>query len=189
MKKPRILVNLFHPEIENSRGNKALSENVKELDNVTYRNLYKEYPNFKIDVEREQQLLLDHDLIVFQHPFYWYSAPSLLKEWECQVLEADFAYPPGVGDKLQGKDWLSVVTVGGPETAYSSGAPGHYSMDELLRPFQSTASFCSMSWLEPLLFYGVLTLEVEGFTNISDEDLATHAQKYRGFLENYSLDA
>ena len=75
MKKPRILVNLFHPEIENSRGNKALSENVKELDNVTYRNLYKEYPNFKIDVEREQQLLLDYDLIVFQHPFYWYSRP------------------------------------------------------------------------------------------------------------------
>ena len=46
MKKPRILVNLFHPEIEKSRRNKALSENVKELDNVTYRNLYIEYPNF-----------------------------------------------------------------------------------------------------------------------------------------------
>lgn len=38
----------------------------------------------------EQQLLLEHDIIVFQH-FYWYSCPAILKEWMDRVLEYGFA--------------------------------------------------------------------------------------------------
>ncbi|HJN27481.1 MAG TPA: NAD(P)H-dependent oxidoreductase [Candidatus Latescibacteria bacterium] len=29
-----------------------------------------------MDVAAEQQALRDHEFIVFQHPFYWYSAPA-----------------------------------------------------------------------------------------------------------------
>ena len=86
MSKPKILLNLFHPDLDNSRGNKILIERVRDLPNVTFRDVYRECPGFKINVKHEQQLLLDHDLIVFQHPFYWYSCPSLLKEWEDRVL-------------------------------------------------------------------------------------------------------
>jgi len=46
---------------------------------VTIHDLYETYPNFHIQVKFEQDLLLAHDIIVFHHPFYWYSSPAILK--------------------------------------------------------------------------------------------------------------
>ena len=94
MKTKKILWNLFHENFDVSRGNKALSTVATESSDTTFRNIYELYSDFKIDVDQEQQLLTEHDLIIFQHPFYWYSAPSLMKEWEDKVLTFRFAYPP-----------------------------------------------------------------------------------------------
>ncbi|MCW5200358.1 NAD(P)H-dependent oxidoreductase, partial [Desulfobulbus sp. F4] len=79
MAKPRILLNLFHPNLDLSRGNRMLAEEARKLPNLTFRDMYQEYPDFKIDAKKEQELLLEHDLIVFQHPIRWYSGPALLK--------------------------------------------------------------------------------------------------------------
>lgn len=187
MPKPRILLNLFHPNIDNSRGNKILISKIRDLPNVTFRDIYRECPEFEINVKHEQQLLIEHDLIVFQHPFYWYSCPSLLKEWEDRVLEQGFAYPPGVGDKLNSKHWLTVLTTGGPEDAYRSGGFNNYTISELLKPFQQTANLCGMKWLSPIVIHSVLPPGIEGFKNISDADLAKQADEYREFLEGYKL--
>jgi len=185
--KPRILINLFHPDIRRSRGGRILAEAVRDLPGVIFRDLYETYPDGKIDVEPEQRLLLEHDLIVFQHPFYWYSCPSLFKEWEDRVLEQGFAYPPGVGDRLNGKHWLSVLTTGGPEEAYRSGGFNNYTISELLRPFQQTANLCGMKWLPPFVVHGVLPAGIEGFRNITDDELRERAGEYRRFLESYEV--
>jgi glutathione-regulated potassium-efflux system ancillary protein KefG len=34
------------------------------------------YPDFDIDVEKEQMLLVQHQYVIWQHPFFWYSGPS-----------------------------------------------------------------------------------------------------------------
>ncbi len=188
MTKPRILLNLFHPNIDNSRGNKFLSEEIRDLENVKLRDIYKEYPDSNINVKHEQQLLLEHDLIVFQHPFYWYSSPALLKEWEDRVLEQGFAYPPGVGDKLNGKHWLSIITTGGPEDAYRSGGFNNYTISELLRPFQQTANLCGMKWLPPIVVHSVLPEGIEGFKNLSNDDIRHRAEQYRVFLQEYTME-
>ncbi len=188
MAKPRILLNLFHPDFGNSRGNKILAEGVRELPLVKFREMYREYPDFKIDVGKEQQLLLDHDLIVFQHPFYWYSCPALLKEWQDRVLVQGFAYPPGVGDKLNGKHWLTALTTGGPEDAYRSGGFNNYTISELLRPFQQTANLCGMTWIPPFVVHSVLPPGIEGFKSVSDDEIREYAKKYRELLEGYSLE-
>lgn len=188
MPKPKILINLFHPNLNNSRGNKILFESVRDLKGVTVRDMYQEYPDFKIDVKHEQQLLLDNNLIVFQHPFYWYSCPSLLKEWEDRVLEQGFAFPPGVGDKLSGKHWLTVITTGGPDNAYISGGFNNYTISELLRPFQQTANLCGMKWLPPIIVHSVLPAGIEGFKNLSNDEIKWHAEEYRKFLEEYSIE-
>ena len=75
----RILIQFAHPVLERSRVNRHLIEAVRELANVTINDLYELYPDLSIDVAREQKLLDDHDAIVFQHPFYWYSCPAILK--------------------------------------------------------------------------------------------------------------
>lgn len=87
-------------------------------------NLYAHYPDFFIDIPHEQQLLRDHQVIVFQHPLYTYSCPGLLKEWLDRVLTRGFASGVG-GNALAGKHWRSVITTGDAESAYQTrGALG-----------------------------------------------------------------
>ncbi len=66
-----ILVIFAHPAYEKSRINKELVSRIQSLEHVTVHDLYEEYPDFDIEVEREKELLLKHDIIVFHHPFYW----------------------------------------------------------------------------------------------------------------------
>jgi len=183
MKPLKILWNLFHETIEHSRGNKALASVANQLSSSTFRDLYKKYPDFKIDVLKEQTLLVEHDLIVFQHPFYWYSTPSLMKEWEDKVLTYGFAYPPKEGTALHGKKWLSVVTTGGPEWSYKSGGYNNYTISELLRPLQQTAYLCGMDWLPPYVVHSVLPGDYEGIQAIQDSELKEKAENLKRWIK------
>lgn len=142
---------LAHPHIRKSRANRAVLEEVKKLD-VTINDLYEKYPTFHIDVEREQELLLQHDLIVLQHPFYWYSMPALLKQWLDDVFLIGFAYGSG-GDKLSGKDFLLSFTAGGPREAYKSGGYNNYEIQSFFPPYHQTALLCQMNWIEPCVLF------------------------------------
>jgi glutathione-regulated potassium-efflux system ancillary protein KefG len=187
MKKPRILVNIFHPDIKKSRGNRILIDSISDINGITIRDIYALYPDFMVDIKKEQEILLNHDLLVFQHPFYWYNCPSMFKEWLDRVLEQGFAYPPGNGDALNGKHWLSVITTGGAVDAYRSGGFNNFSMSELLKPFQQTSNLCGTKWLPPIVIHGVLPAGIEGFKNISNSELIERAKEYRRFLEDYQM--
>jgi glutathione-regulated potassium-efflux system ancillary protein KefG len=134
--------------------NVAMINAVRDLPGVTLRDLYEEYPGYHIDVDAEQKLLLEHDTFVWQHPFYWYSAPALLKEWLDVVLEYGFAYGEG-GNVLRGKRVMSALTTGGPAEAYQPGGHNRYTMRELLAPFDQTAHLCGMTYLEPFILHSV----------------------------------
>jgi len=89
---PGVLVLFAHPALEKSRVNRRLAAAVADLPGVTLHDLYEAYPDFDVDVKREQDLLVAHDVLVVQHPFYWYSTPALVKQWEDLVLEHGWAY-------------------------------------------------------------------------------------------------
>ncbi|MEB3211578.1 MAG: NAD(P)H-dependent oxidoreductase, partial [Leptolyngbyaceae bacterium] len=129
----RVLVLFAHPALEKSRINRYLFTAIQKLEDVTCHDLYEAYPNFHIDVEREQKLLLEHDIIVFQHPLYWYSSPAILKEWQDLVLEYGFAYGHE-GTALHGKKFLTAITTGGTRDAYCRQGYNVYSIRELLHP-------------------------------------------------------
>jgi glutathione-regulated potassium-efflux system ancillary protein KefG len=101
---------------------------------------------------------LKHDVIVWQHPFYWYSAPALLKEWMDVVLEYGFAYGDE-GRALHGKKVMSALTTGGPAEAYQAGGYNRFTMRELLAPFDQTAHLCGMEYLEPFILHRVNLLK------------------------------
>ena len=128
-------------------------EAVRRLDGVTFHDLYEEYPDFDIDIVREQQLLLAHDVLVVQCPFYWYSTPPLVKQWEDLVLEHGWAYG-SKGKALAGKAWLQVVSAGGGANAYSATGRNRLSVDALLAPLENTALLCNMQWLVPHVIHG-----------------------------------
>ena len=107
----KVLLLYAHPESQDSVANRVLLKPATQLSNVTVHDLYAHYPDFFIDIPREQALLREHEVIVFQHPLYTYSCPALLKEWLDRVLSRGFASGPG-GNQLAGKYWRSVITTG-----------------------------------------------------------------------------
>ena len=171
----RVLVLFAHPVLERSRVNRRLLEAVRGIDAVTVRDLYERYPTMDIDVQEEQAALVEHDVIVFQHPFYWYSCPAILKEWQDLVLEHGWAYGAG-GTQLQGKITLNAITTGGPETAYKKGGYNRFTIRELLAPWDQTAHLCGMRFLAPFAVHG--SLRIAG-----DDDVAPARRAYVRLIE------
>jgi glutathione-regulated potassium-efflux system ancillary protein KefG len=166
----RVLILFAHPALEKSRVNRQLADAVRDLASVTFHDLYEAYPEFHIDVRYEQQLLTDHEVIVFQHPFYWYSTPPLLKQWEDLVLEHGWAYGSG-STALHGKTMFSAITAGGSEQSYRQSGTNRFTVRELLAPVEQTARLCGMRYLAPFVVHGTHRLGVS--------DIGAHAEEYR----------
>ncbi len=169
---PKVLVIYAHPDPDSSVANRVLLHAVQDLPHVTVHDLYARYPDFFIDVAAEHRLIVQHDVIVFQHPLYMYSCPALMKEWMDTVLGKGFAF--GKGKALVGKTWRSVVTTGGSQQAFSAQGYNQYSLEQILQPFELTAKLCLMNWLPPLILYWA--------RNVDDGQRVKHAQVYRNWL-------
>ncbi len=169
----KILILFAHPAFEKSRVNKILTGAVKDLEGVYFHDLYEAYPDFHIDVKHEQELLDQHDIIIFQHPFFWYSTPAILKEWQDLVLEHGWAYG-SQGNALKGKLMMNMVTTGGPEIAYQSEGRNHYTVRQLLAPMEQTANLCKMIYLAPFIVHGTHGLQ--------QEEVIRHKADYRELL-------
>ncbi len=151
----KTLVLTAHPDLNRSRINRAWFEALSEATNVTTRDLTDiGGSEMRFDIANEQALLLAHDRVVFQFPFYWYSAPPVMKAWMDQVLSYGFAYGPG-GDQLKGREFLILVSTGGPEHSYHAGGYNNYTMAEFLKPFQQTANLAGMTYLRPFVAHGM----------------------------------
>ncbi|HLL25013.1 MAG TPA: NAD(P)H-dependent oxidoreductase, partial [Kofleriaceae bacterium] len=162
------------PVLERSRVNRRLVGALGGVEQVTVHDLYEAYPTLSIDVAREQELLLSHDVIVFQHPFYWYSVPAVLKEWQDLVLEHGWAYGAG-GTKLRDKITFNAVTTGGPAQAYQRGGYNRFTVRQLLAPWEQTAHLCGMRYLAPFTVHAALRIA-------SDDDLAARTEDYRRLI-------
>ena len=169
-----VLVLFAHPAISRSRVNRRLVDAARRVAGVTVNDLYECYPDFDIDVAREQELLTSHDVVVLQHPFYWYSTPSILKEWQDLVLEHGWAYGHQ-GRALHGKLMLSALTVGGGEETYAAGGSNRFTIRQLLAPIEQTARLCGMRYLAPFAVMGTHRLQ--------DVDINRHAADYAAVLE------
>lgn len=149
----RILILLAHPSLHRSEINKPLAEASRAQEGVTLIDLYAEYPTFKIDIETEQRRLREHDIIIFMFPLYWYSTPSILKEWQDLVLEYGFAYG-SQGKALAGKTFFCALSAGGLEKGYQTDGYSHFTIRELLQPLEQTASITRMKYLPPFTLFG-----------------------------------
>ncbi|QIW78844.1 NAD(P)H-dependent oxidoreductase [Bacillus tequilensis] len=174
----KTLVLVVHPNIESSRMNKKWKEAVLGEPDVTVHDLYETYRNQPIDVEFEQQQLLAHDRIVFQFPLYWYSSPPLLKQWFDEVFTFGWAHGPG-GTKLNGKEWVTAMSIGSPEHSYQAGGYNLYSISELTKPFQATANLVGMTYLPSFAQYRA--------NQISDQEIAESANWYVKHITNIEL--
>jgi glutathione-regulated potassium-efflux system ancillary protein KefG len=164
----RILILFAHPAFERSRVHRRLAAAARAQQDVTFHDLYEAYPDFDIDVRREQELLLAHDLIVLQHPFHWYSAPPLVKQWIDLVLEYGWAYGER-GTALRGKRMLSAISAGGHEASYDRSGSNHFTVRELLAPLTQTARLCGFEILPPFLLYGTHDFDAAAIARAADD--------------------
>jgi glutathione-regulated potassium-efflux system ancillary protein KefG len=169
----KILILFSHPRLERSLNQSQLIYSIPKIPEITFHDLYEKYPDFDIDIEHEQELMLRHQIIIWQHPFYWYSSPPLLKQWIDLVLSFGWAYGPG-GIALQGKMVLNVITTGGQRSAYSNEGHNRFTINQLLAPFEQTAFLCKMIWLPPFVIHGT--------HRISDHERQNHTILYAKML-------
>lgn len=144
----KILVLFAHPAFERSTMHKTLLDHIKQLANVTINDLYEHYPDFEIDVEREKKLLSEHEVIIWQHPLFWYSGPALLKQWQDLVFEHGWAYGKE-NFALEGKRIFNAITSGGELEAFQKKCFHNSTIRDFLLPFERTAEICRMIYLPP----------------------------------------
>jgi glutathione-regulated potassium-efflux system ancillary protein KefG len=175
-----VLVIYAHPNHNVSRLNKALINEISDINGVTISDLYKKYPDGKIDVLQEQSLMVANSLIILQYPMHWFNTTPLLKAWIDEVFIENFAY--GASNKLINKQFMCCITIGGSKERYSSNPPGLTLLD-LLKPFEYTAKYCSMNYRRPFV---VPNFNADSNTvGINDANLHYYAVSYREFLQNY----
>lgn len=170
----KILVLFAHPALQKSLAHKALFNAIQGFEGITCHDLYATYPDLFIDIKQEQKLLLEHDIIIFQFPLYWYSSPAILKEWQDLVLEQGFAYGEK-GDKLLNKQFMLAISTGGSDNSYSETGYNTKPITDFLLPFEKMSAICGMQYLEPFVVHDI-------HKSHEPQRLLDKAQEYRVHL-------
>jgi glutathione-regulated potassium-efflux system ancillary protein KefG len=175
----KILLVLAHPALEFSRNNKKMITAASTAKGIILhiRDLYELYPRFNINSSREQEYIEQHDIIILQHPFYWYSAPALMKQYIDTVFTNGWAYGKG-SDKLNGKILFNALTTNGSRESYSSHGHNRFPIRDFLIPFNQLAFVCGMEYLPPFV------LNESG--KASPEVSLKHAERFRELLELFA---
>lgn len=170
--KPTLLI-IGHPHYDTSIATKTIVETftkqfelAEQSGNLEIRNLIKLYPDYKININSEQEALMKAENIILQFPFYWYNVPAILKLWIDEVLEYGFAYGKA-GDKMQGKNLLLSLSTGGPKEAYTTNGRNNYEIIDLLKPFIQTSNLMGTHFLEPITSHG--NMYIPNVYNVKEE--------------------
>lgn len=175
----KTLVILAHPNLEGSRVNLRWKEELLQYPNdVTLHELYKEYPDWSIDVPAEQQRLEAHDHIVFQFPLYWYSYPPLLKKWFDDVFTYGWAYG-SKGDRLKGKKLGLAMSIGDKQENYLPEGSVSFTVDQVTTPFKASAKHVGAVALPYFAVFGASF-------QASDEKIDQSARDYISYINKYS---
>lgn len=170
----KTLVLVAHPNLENSRVNKCWVEELKKYpDKITVNDLYAAYPDWLINIPKEQELAMQHDRIIFQFPFYWYSSPPLLKKWIDDVMTYGWAYT-SKGGKLRGKELGLAISLGGSEIDYQPSGGDLYTLHELISPYHATSNLIETHFLMPFKLYDT--------DNKSEDEIAASSRQYAAYI-------
>ena len=151
----------------------------QKVRGVTFHDLYELYPDFDVQIDHEQELLISHDLIILQHPFYWYSCQPLLKQWIDLVFEHGWAYGKE-GNTLKGKKMFNAISTGGRKDAYKGGGFNRFTIAQFLAPFDQTARLCSIEYYPPFVIHGT--------HRATNSDIEKAGESYKKLLEGLVTD-
>lgn len=155
-----VLIVLAHPNFSASNANKVLLENLFNEENITIHNIYENYPDKKIDIAKEQELLTKHSRIILQFPTFWFNVPSFLKQWIDEVFTYGWAYGPD-GNALVSKEFGIVTTTGGTAESYYKNGERGFSVDEFLLPVIGSIKYVNAKYIGCVVLNNALNLKEE----------------------------
>lgn len=142
----KIVMICGHPDYDHSVANKAIvDEFAKLVPSAEIAILAQLYPDFRIDAKKEQDRLVPAEMIIFEYPFWWYSAPSLMHRYLELVFLHGWAYG-SQGQALKGKNLALSFTVGGPESEYQRRSGVMHTIEQFLPEMLATAHFTGMTY-------------------------------------------
>ncbi|KMQ62385.1 NADPH quinone oxidoreductase [Chryseobacterium sp. BLS98] len=122
-----------------------------------------EHSTFTLDILSEQEKIEWCDMMIWQFPLYWFSAPAILKGWIDKVFTMGKFYDNGkiFGNGFSvGKRAMLSVTAAGPEKNYTKDKYGDIS--SILFPIhRGILEFLGFSVLQPEFIYSVERLTDE----------------------------
>ncbi|MEC6747256.1 NAD(P)H-dependent oxidoreductase [Marinilactibacillus sp. XAAS-LB27] len=171
----KTLVIVAHPSIETSIVNSAWIKEIEQYPELfTIHELSKAYPDHVIDVEKEQALIATHGNLILQFPIQWFSSPPILKQWLDDVLIDGWAFGES-GTHLKYRKLALAVSAGSERKDYEIEGRYHYTLEDILAPFEVTAKYCKADYQPFFTFYG---------TSFStQEEIDTSAKDYVHFLK------
>ena len=119
----KVVILLAHPNIKASQANKALIDAVSDIEGVAVFNLYELSEDIAFNVDEWSKIISDTSAVIYQFPFYWMSAPSLLKKWQDEVFTFLSKTPAVAGKPLMvvtihsGMVWQTPIVIYGMGTA------------------------------------------------------------------------
>lgn len=171
------LIIVSHPDINQSVVNKRwIGELEKHPDQFTVRNINALYPDGKIDVEKEQELIEKHEALIMQYPLYWFNCPPLLKQWLDDVFTYGWAYG-SKGGKMRNKKIALAISAGIEEKDYQEDGEWKVTMEQLVLPFKTTSLYTKSDFRGYFVLY-------DSHNSSASGELERSADKYIRFLEN-----
>lgn len=150
------LIIILHPDMDNSVVNKRWRQELEaNPEEFVVHDLYAAYPDEKINVQQEQELLERYDTIIYQFPFYWFNCTPLFKKYLDEVYTYGWAYGSKSPWKLQGKKIAMALSVGIDEEEYRQGAKYKYTLEQLTAPFELTFDYVKADYRKFFAFYGM----------------------------------
>lgn len=147
------LIIVSHPNIANSVINKRwVKEFEKHPDHFTIHNIYAEYSDGKIDIEKEQKLIEAHDTLILQYPLYWFNCPPFLKQWLDDVFTYGWAYG-SKGNSLKSKKIALAISAGIDEKDFQVDGEWKVTIEQLILPFKTTALYTKSDFRGHFVLY------------------------------------
>lgn len=150
----KTLIIISHPNIDNSVVHKRwIKELNKHPDLFTIHHLDQAYPDGVINVQKEQKLIENHDALILQFPIFWFNCPPSLKEWLDKVFVYGWAFG-STGKNLVNRKIALAISAGIVQKDYTKTGRYHYTLQEILRPFEVTMNYVQANYQPFFAIYG-----------------------------------
>lgn len=163
-----------HPYFEYSTTNVELIKAYESSEQLIFKDLYEEYPDFHIATFRERKRIWDYQRLVFHFPLIWFGLPPLLRLWIDEVF--DMSWKAESNHPLMNKDAIIIVTIGAAEENYQKEGLYKTTIEELMKPLSLSLEVNGIEVKEIIAVYKADDLESEELKNTTERIKKTLAK-------------